>query len=76
MGLNANGFRYSLYRCGPAIASDGSYDTSNIYVATILDDIGVMPKKTCMDDQKNLIDCEEPVEISKEVGDKEVMKSP
>lgn len=75
VGLNANGFRYSLYRCGPAIASDGSYDTSNIYVATILDDIGVMPKKTCMDDQKNLIDCEEPVEISKEVGDKEVMKS-
>ena len=74
IGLNANGFRYSLYRCGPAIAADGSYDTSNIYVATILDDIGVMPKKTCVDSQRNLIDCEEPVEISKEINGQEVMK--
>lgn len=75
IGLNANGLRYSLYRCGPSIEADGSYDTTKIYVDTLIEDIGVMPKKTCIDTQKNLIDCDEPVQLIKKVGDNEALKS-
>ena len=75
IGLNTSGHRYALYRCGPAIREDGSYDVSNVYVATLLDDIGVMPQETCVNDQNELTECEEPVAITKELNGKTVNKS-
>ena len=75
VGLNASGNRYALYRCGPAIREDGSYDINNIYVGTLLDDIGVMPKETCLNEEKELIQCIEPVPITKEINGETYEKS-
>lgn len=61
LGLAKNGLNYALIRCGPPLNADGRYETEDLILATILENIGTIP---CNEDDGT---CEPPKGNNREV---------
>jgi len=46
LGLAKNGLNYALIRCGPPLNADGRYETEDLVLAPVLENIGTIP---CME---------------------------
>jgi hypothetical protein len=46
LGLAKNGLNYALIRCGPPLNADGRYETEDLILAPVLENIGTLP---CME---------------------------
>ena len=57
ISTSSDGTGYSLLRCGASLSIDGTYnETEEIFMAIVIDDIGMMPcsTKECTDKEKTL----------------------
>jgi hypothetical protein len=43
LSMAQNGSTYALVRCGPPLSADGRYETENVMLTTILENVGVIP---------------------------------
>lgn len=43
LGLAKNGLNYALIRCGPPLNADGRYETEDLILASVLENIGSLP---------------------------------
>ena len=48
LGVAKNNINYALIRCGPALSADGRYEVENVTLASIFENVGVVP---CDEDQ-------------------------
>ena len=43
LGMASNGKNYALLRCGPILSGDGRYETENVILSPIMENVGVTP---------------------------------
>lgn len=43
LGLSKSGLNYALIRCGPPLNADGRYETEDLILASVLENIGALP---------------------------------
>ena len=43
LGMAGNGKNYALLRCGPVLSGDGRYETENVIISPVMENIGVIP---------------------------------